>query len=328
MEQFSHELSDGRTLCGKVSLPPKLSPQINAPHTPLIVGVHGGTYSAEYFDACPSTSVTNISNPLSIPVVSISRPGYAGSTALPLLPAPSSGKTFIQQQGQHLHNVILPFLWSKYGEASGANSIVLFSHSIGSAISIVASSLHATDLKSGASKYPLSGLITSGIGSLVVTISDSDYDHDVPETDEKHLWPTEDHDARMLSKPMPLCPPEVYTEGEKLNNPMNPAERRDIQRSWWTYWEGYAGTIEVPHLYGMAEFDGLWEATQETVDRYMSAFKKCARAESSLVLGAPHCMELSYAGRGWMTKGLGFAVECAVWWALKDVKVPRSVVAQ
>ncbi|KAL9094928.1 MAG: hypothetical protein Q9165_002878 [Trypethelium subeluteriae] len=360
MERFSEKLPDGKTLNGLISLPLKPSASINAPHLPLIVCIHGGTYTADYFHATPSTSITSVSAPLSVPIIAISRPGYGGSTPLPPVPSPRNGHTFIQDAGRHLHNVILPFLWARYGPPSGANSIVLLSHSIGSAIAIVAAALHAESAAPSASAsgaatpvtssslprsaaggapgtqrpaYPLSGLITSGIGSRVrqsphPSPGDGGGGGESPMAaaatmataeEELQMWPLENKDAVMLAAGVGLCPPEVLEESVRLNAGMKMAERRDIQRSWDGYWRGYAETVTVPHLYGLGEGDMLWYVCEENVDDYMDAFKSSVRKEGSVVMRAPHCIELSYAGRGWLTRCVGFALESATYWAFKDV---------
>ncbi|KAF2239616.1 hypothetical protein EV356DRAFT_528198 [Viridothelium virens] len=369
MEKFSEKLPDGRTLNGLISLPLKPSASINAPHLPLIVCIHGGTYTADYFHATPSTSITSISAPLSVPVIAISRPGYGGSTPLPPVSSSRNGHTFIQDAGRHLHNVILPFLWARYGPSTGSNSIVLLSHSIGSAIAIVAAALHAESRSSSAAAstattpgsgtpltaaslprsaanaggtqrpaYPLSGLITSGIGSRIRVSPESSPSDDnggggggvppmSPATaasvataeEEMQLWPLENKDAVMLAAGVGLCPPEVLQESVRLNAEMKVAERRDIQRSWDGYWRRYAEAVTVPHLYGLGEGDTLWYVCDENVNDYVNAFKSSVRREGNVVLRAPHCIELSYAGRGWLTRCVGFGLECAVYRAFKDV---------
>lgn len=325
MESFSEKLPDGRTLNGLISLPPKPSPTINAPYLPLIVCVHGGTYTADYFNACPSTSIANLSTPLHIPIIAISRPGYGGSTHLPPPPAPSTGTTFIQETGKHLHTTILPFLWQKYGPHSGATSLVLLSHSIGSAVAIVAAALHAEDTSTSTSPptYPLSGLITSGIGTHIIlppaTPADA-YDRTQPPTNDSPLWPLDHKDRVMLCADQGLCPPDAVAQSAALNHAMRVAERADIQMEWLGYWRGYAEKVVVPHLYGIGEREALWDVSETCVREYAEAFPRSVRREAGVVLGAPHCMELSYAGRGWLTRCLGFGVECAVWWGVREKK--------
>ncbi|KAI9690912.1 MAG: hypothetical protein M1822_008532 [Bathelium mastoideum] len=320
MESFSETLPDGRTLNGLLSFPLKPSASIDAPYRPLVICVHGGSYSADYFDACPSTSIFNVSTPLSVPVISISRPGYGGSTPLPPTPAPNTGITFIQETGKHLHKTILPFLWEKYGPRLGANCIVLLSHSIGSAVAIVAAALHA-EATTYPPSYPLAGLICQGIGTNVQVLVDNSYDPNAPTTDEAHYWPQPQKDDTMLGPASRgLCPPEVRAQADRLNHKLRIAERRDIQRAWAGYWRRYSEAVTVPLLYGLAGEDAMWEVSEELVTAFVDAFPRCVRREGGLVLGAPHCLELSYAGRGWLVRCVGFAMECAFWWGTRNGK--------
>ena len=49
---------------------------------PLVVAVHGGTYTSRYFDV-PGYSLLERSAALGIPIVAIDRPGYGNSALLP-----------------------------------------------------------------------------------------------------------------------------------------------------------------------------------------------------------------------------------------------------
>ena len=323
MESITDTLPDGRTLKGLIALPLRPSSSINAPHFPLLVCVHGGTYTADYFNASPSTSIASVSNPLSVPVISISRPGYGGSDSLPPLPAPSTGITYIQEQGKHLHEVTLPYLWKRYGISSGANSIVLLSHSIGSAISIVASALHAEDAaRPKGAAYPLAGLITSAIGPG--SAGPTDYDPDSPPPEENQVYPNEVKTNMMMGKELGLSPPESIAVSEQMNHSLHAGEAMDIGTLWGTYWRRYSEAVTVPLLYGLEEIEAMFNASEKEVTEYAAAFPNCVRREASMVPKAPHCIELSYAGRGWLTRCVGFGIECAVWWALRDVRVEDS----
>ena len=46
---------------------------------PLIIAVHGGTYTSEYFDI-PGHSLLDQAAALGIPIVAVDRPGYRGSS--------------------------------------------------------------------------------------------------------------------------------------------------------------------------------------------------------------------------------------------------------
>jgi len=131
---------------------------------PLVEAVHGSSYSSRYFDACPENSIQRISQPLSIPVAAIDRPGYKSTTALPD-PTNVGNDSHFQNEAKWLHNIALPALWREYGVPSRATSISLLAHSIGSAACIIVAALHAQDSTNDRPAYPLSSFVMTGLGS-------------------------------------------------------------------------------------------------------------------------------------------------------------------
>ncbi|KAL8856714.1 MAG: hypothetical protein Q9178_006671 [Gyalolechia marmorata] len=139
MEYFSLQLANSAVVTG-LRTPAASEPPPKG--TPLIVGLHGGSYSAEYYNATPTYSASPYSAFLRVPFVAINRPGYKDSTALPdTLP---EGSTFFQEEGRYLHNEILPAIWEAYAAGYGVSSIVILAHSLAVPMTIVAAALHAT----------------------------------------------------------------------------------------------------------------------------------------------------------------------------------------
>lgn len=152
MEHFLITLSNDAYLSGLASTP---QPNVNTPrYRPLIVGVHGGTYTSQYFNASPSHSAGTISKQLGVPFVAYDRPGYKQSSALPSI---SDGSTFFQVEGKYLHQYILPKIWEEFGGESGASTIVLMGHSLGCSACIVAAAIHAQEPEA---RYPLAGSLS------------------------------------------------------------------------------------------------------------------------------------------------------------------------
>ncbi|KAL8799953.1 MAG: hypothetical protein Q9200_007396 [Gallowayella weberi] len=148
MESFSLQLSKDAIVTGLrtpalADRPPK--------DTPLIVGLHGGSYSAEYYDATTIHSALLYSGSLRVPFVSVNRPGYKNSTALPeSIPEDSS---FFQEEGKYLHNEILPAIWKAYSAEYGVSSVVILAHSLSAPMTIVAASFNAALSCSTANKH-------------------------------------------------------------------------------------------------------------------------------------------------------------------------------
>ena len=160
MEPFEISLSNNAVVTGLASLPS--GPKSGSPFpTPLIIAIHGGTYSASYFFADEQHSAAPLASALQVPFLAINRPGYKGSTPIPTVP---EGSSYLQEVGKYLHHEILPALWKRYASEVGASCLVLLTHSLGSPGAIVAASLNVES-----NLYPLAGLIMSGVGSKLKT---------------------------------------------------------------------------------------------------------------------------------------------------------------
>ena len=156
MASFKLSLSNNAVVTGLVSLPSRETSSSPFP-IPLIVAIHGGSYSASYFFADDQHSAAPLVSALQVPFLAIDRPGYKDSTPIPPVP---EGSTYLQELGKYLHHEILPALWDRYASDAGASCLVLMAHSIGSPGAIVAAALNAES-----NLYPLAGLIVSGYGS-------------------------------------------------------------------------------------------------------------------------------------------------------------------
>ncbi|KAL8995907.1 MAG: hypothetical protein Q9188_006700, partial [Gyalolechia gomerana] len=208
--------------------------------TPLIVALHGGTYSAHYYDATPSNSALPYSKFLNVPFVSLNRPGYLDSTALPT-PIPQNS-TYCQEEGKYLHHEILPAIWKAYSEEHGVSSIVILAHSLSAPMTIVAAALNALEDRKS---YPLAGIILSGFGTSLnhdtVTLMHP-YLPTAPDATHAVL-PTFVKSEIMLCSQAdpPLCDKDSLAASESLNTAVGMAEFADGCSTWATYWrERYA----------------------------------------------------------------------------------------
>lgn len=156
MEPFQVSLANNAVVTGLASLPHH--DQVSSSSTiPLLVAIHGGTYSASYFFADSEHSALPVSSALRVPFLAINRPGYKDSTTLWTLPPDT---TYFQEEGKYLHKHILPAIWKEYASQLNVSTIVLMTHSLGSPSAIVAAALNAES-----NLYPLAGLIMSGVGT-------------------------------------------------------------------------------------------------------------------------------------------------------------------
>ncbi|KAJ5921593.1 hypothetical protein N7454_009067 [Penicillium verhagenii] len=270
MDNFNIQLPDGNDIAGRIFLPqhaPKTTKSL-----PLLICIHGGSYDAEYFDIDPEYSVARIAQNFNLPVISISRPSYGGSTPLPVI---GDGRSWGEQQGKYLNAFILPKIWNEFGTLSGATCIVLLAHSIGAMVATISAGCHI-----GTEGYPLAGLITSGIGVKHVEHSRKQMISLLHERMAPVIFDPTMKDAVMLQLPQKtLVDPRVCIHTERLNRPVPVDELRDINLIWLNHWQKYSRMISVPLMYGLGEFDELWVSTEDTVQQYKSAFPASPNVE-------------------------------------------------
>ncbi|ETI22569.1 hypothetical protein G647_06645 [Cladophialophora carrionii CBS 160.54] len=317
MAELSLELADGSLLTGKTYL--KLQPalELSSPAVPLLVLVHGGGCTCDFFDAGSKHSVRRFSEVLGVPVVTINRPAYGGT--LPLADDKADKlSTFIQRHGRWLHELALPAIWKEYSAPLNVSSIVLYGESIGGAVCTVAAGIHAKD----PARYKLAGLVLSAMGSA-------------PKTEPlKPLFEDESMKGKQLSIPRELLTSLAVADDQKVANPAvwnastchhpTPVEEiYDINMQWPTYWRSYAGDVQVQVLYSMGEFDNLWHLSAETMNEFTDAFTSSPWVESRLMKNAPHCIEFGYQCSGFLLRMFGFALECAASMSIDEERDKR-----
>lgn len=303
MQSFKITLSVNAVLTGLHNFPSSPTPK----RTPLLVALHGGTYTAKYFDVDASHSASSTSNGLEVPFIAINRPGYADSTSFCPIPTSSS---YTEEYGTWLHRYILPALWQTFGEPNGCTCIVLLSHSLGAPGAILAASMHA---KETIKPYPLAGISMSGFGSQTL----------YPPTNlppsgpgaTTVTFPPQFKDSILLQKGH--ADPEMYKYTQELNHDMTIEEAMSIENSWFPKWREWAKRVACPVMIGIASHDLMWEGTEEHLKDFSGAFTGSERVDGTVVEGAPHNMEMSFWARGWYARCFGFALECAASFAQK-----------
>jgi hypothetical protein len=75
--------------------------------------------------------------------------------------------------------------------------------------------------------------------------------------------------------------------------------------------EEWAKDVKVPVMFGIAEHDCYWRATEDHVNEMRAVFQASPRVEGGVVKGAPHNLEMSYWAQGWYARCFGFGLECA-----------------
>lgn len=311
MEPFKLSLSNGATVTGLHNRPQPSSPGYGAiedGRRPLVIAIHGGTYSSKYFDADAKHTASLCSNSLGVPVVAIDRPLYQGTTSFYPIP---EGKNYHEELAVWLHKYILPAVWSEFGH--GCSGVVLHCHSLAVPSAVIVAGWEARERAGGRTpSYPLDSMTISGFGTQKhpeVAVLESHPPPDPTPMFDPTL-PARTKDAMII--PEGTADPAVYALTEKLDCPMPYAERADYGLIWFPDgWRALCEAVRVPVLIGMAEHDRLWMGTGEHAEEFAGGFTGSERVEYSVVKEAPHCIELSFMAQGWYARCFGWALECA-----------------
>ena len=259
-------------------------------HGPLLVAIHGGTYTSAYFDV-PGCSLLERAAINGVSAVAIDRPGYADSPMLP------TGQMTLAEQGAFLRTA-LGEVWDELG--GGHEGIVLIGHSIGAAIAATIASLQPD--------WPLLGMALSGVG-LTTTPGDHERWQSLPDIPLVEL-PAEVKDMVMFG-PEGSFDPAMPAATHSANAPAPKAELLGITGVWHDDAPGVLGRIRVPVHYRQAQFDRLWIVDQSQIDGFAAALSAAPFVDARLTTGAGHCIDFHHLGAAFQLQQLGFALECA-----------------
>lgn len=257
---------------------------------PVIIALHGGTYSSEYFDIAGHSLLDNATKQ-GIAVIAIDRPNYVGSSAL------TSEGSIIADNATVLGDAIGSIFSAHGGNAAG---VVLVAHSIGGAIATIIAATPQT--------WPLLGLATSGCLVRVPAESADAWtslppipmiDLPVPLKDQLMFGPPDTYDAAMPAASYPS------------NTLVPKAELLDITGGWIARRAETCAAVAVPVHHRSAEFDHLWVVSQDEVDEYRAGFTSAPSIDAQLQLGAGHCIDFHLPSDEFQNSQLAFARESA-----------------
>lgn len=262
------------------------------PHAPLLVALHGGLYTGQYFNVAGSDagSFTDIANRNGFDLITIDRPGYGASD--PLL---AEENTFARQ-GELLDGAIGCFLAS-YDNAAG---VVLVGHSIGGMIGL--------EVAARRPEWSLLGISATGMGARIPPHGAAEELGaiplhgivDVPIPEREKLW---------------YGPEGSYTtaavEAARQSYAPAPMEELAAAPRWaTTRLDLVAADINVPIHHALAEFDALWDSTSDARELFISKFPGALRVTSEIVPGVGHCLDHHLTGAALHLRQLAFGLDC------------------
>ena len=257
---------------------------------PLVVAIHGGTYTSRYFDV-PGRSLLDTAAANGFDIVAIDRPGYAGSAFL------EGDRMDIAGQAAFLVDALAK-VWQAFGQ--GHDGLFLIGHSIGAAI--------AATIASAQGALPVIGLAISGVG-LRTNPGDHERWAALPDLPLVAM-PAEVKDAVMFG-PAGSYDADMPQAGHVADAPTPKAELLSITGSWGSDALAVLGQIAVPVHYRQAEFDRLWIIDHAEIDGFARALSSSPFVDARMVRGSGHCIDHHRAGAGLHLQQLGFALECA-----------------
>jgi pimeloyl-ACP methyl ester carboxylesterase len=277
-------------LFGKLSGRWHAGSNVVAPQYPLIVAVHGGTYTSRYFDV-PGYSLMSRAGEAGLSILAPDRPGYGDSIQLP------DARSTLRGSAQYLGHA-LSDAWDRYRGA--AQGIVLVAHSIGAAISMIVASEKPD--------WPLLGLAISGVGLRTPpghreawAALPATYRVEIPQAlkDQVMFGPPGSFDERMPAA------------SHIADAPAPKAELVDIVSTWHEQVADVAARIEVPVHYRQGQFDGLWIVNEREANGFRDALINAASVDASLVPGVGHCIDFHRGSAAFHAEQIRFAIQCA-----------------
>jgi len=283
---FAHSTA-GREFTGRTNIGPDLGARSGAP---LVIALHGGTYSSEYFDI-PGHSLLDLASTLGVGVIALDRPNYGGSSPL------TSDDSIIFANAEILGDAIAS-IWAQHGD--GAPGIVLVAHSIGGAV--------ATKIAATPQSWPILGLATSGClvrvppesaGAWAALPDIEMIDLPVPLKDQLMFGPDSTYDDAMPAASYPS------------NTLVPKAELLDITGGWITHRADVCGRVTVPVHHRQGEFDHLWVTSQDEIDEFRAGFTAAPSIDAELQLGSGHCIDFHRPSEEFQRSQLEFALAVA-----------------
>ncbi len=276
---FTHTSADGRTYSGRRN---SVAPSAGEP---LVIALHGGTYTSEYFDI-PGYSLLDRAEAAGIPVIALDRPNYVGSSPL------ESDGSIILDNAAVLTDAIGE-IFAEHGE--DAPGVVLVAHSIGGAV--------ATAIAASQPSWLL-GLATSGCFAHIPQESRAAWeslppiamiDLPVPMKDQVMFGP-----AGSFADDMPAA-------SHPSNTLVPKAELLDITGEWIGRRAEVCGQVTVPVHHRQAEFDNLWITNTDELEEFRAGFTAAPSVDAEIQPGAGHCIDFHLASGEFQQSQLEFA---------------------
>jgi pimeloyl-ACP methyl ester carboxylesterase len=279
---------DGRTIAALTAGPAAVTDR------PLIAALHGGTYTARYFDVAGSAQPTfmDLAAAGGFPVASFDRPGYGASPALD-----PADNTFDR------HARLLADAIAQAARRVSAGSVFLVGHSIGGMIALM--------IAAGELDFTLVGASVTGMGAVIRPAGPAQALASLPEDATIDL-PYDQRDQVMFGPAFTRSADGVAAAHASYA----PVPVRElIQAPQWPdeHLPGLAPKVRVPVHNALAEFDALWDSTPANVEQFAKLLTAAPFVDASIARSTGHSIDHHTLGHALHLRQLAFAEECALW---------------
>jgi pimeloyl-ACP methyl ester carboxylesterase len=261
---------------------------------PLIVALHGGTYTARYFDVAgsPRGSFLDVAAAHGYSVVAPNRPGYGGSS--PLEPA---ANTFTR------HAELLSGVVEQAADRFAADRVFLVGHSIGGMIALM--------IAAGDPAFRLIGVSATGMGAVIPPGGAAEALGSLP-PDETVDLPYDQRDQVMFG-PASSYRAEALRQAHGSYAPVPVRELAQAPAWPREHLPTVAPRVRVPVHNALAEFDALWDSSPENVAAFASMFTAAPFVAAGVARGTGHCIDHHRLAHALHLRQLAFLEECDAW---------------
>ncbi len=253
----------------------------------LILALHGGGYTARYFDV-PGQSFLRLAAAAGYAAVAVDRPGYGAARDRPL------------QFDRQLALLAEAGRWAL--SASGATNLPLFihGHSIGGMLALLIAGSD-TDL-------PISGIGMTGAGpdnheraaaAIRARAASSD----------SHSESAPELRTFLMMGPAGTYDPRLAAYDGARDVPSAVADLRDAA-NWAQAFPAAAARCPVPVQFVVPEHDALWRSDAAAMDGVARLFAKAPFVDVRVQKMAGHAVELHHLAKAHAYRALAFAEEC------------------
>jgi pimeloyl-ACP methyl ester carboxylesterase len=267
-----------------------ISTELQAQRRPLIVALHGGSYTSAYFDV-PGHSLLDLASANSIDVIALDRPCYGRSD-----PLPEEEVSF--RRNSEILTTAIARLWDKHG--AKYSGVVLIGHSMGAAIAMY--------IAAGELDWPLLGISLSGIHDTAPPIVRSAWDSMPP--GQPVVFSPEQR-RMFFYGPDWTIEPGIVERAEVSASPIPLAELQEVVGSWPESAADVAARIFVPVQYVAFEFESLWTIDSQTVNDFGGHFTAAPYVSAEIMAGTGHDVDHHRLGQAFQLRQFAFALECA-----------------